>query len=214
MLGWFQALMPKEERFFDLFERHSQIALAGAKALRTLLDGGDKVPALCEEIHRLEQEADTVAAEVGQALRRSFITPFDRSDINGLIGDMDDAIDQMRQTVKAITLFEISSFEPGMVKTGDLIVEVARITSESMPLLRAISANAATLNAAGEKIALLEEESDQLYMQGLKDLYRRHKDNRPMDYIVGAEIYGHLEKVVDYFEDVAKQINGILLEHL
>jgi predicted phosphate transport protein (TIGR00153 family) len=214
MLGWFQALMTKEERFFDLFERHSQISLSGARALRALLDGGDKVPALCEEIHRLEEEADAVAAEVGLALRRSFITPFDRGDINGLISDMDDAIDQMRQTAKTIALFDVTSFEPGMVKTGDLIVEAARITSESMPLLRAINANAAKLSAAGEKIVLLEEESDQLYMQGLKDLYRRHKNDRPMDYIVGSEIYGHLEKVVDYFEDVAKQINGILLEHL
>ena len=101
-----------------------------------------------------------------------------------------------------------------MVKTGDLIVDAARIACESLPLLRAINANAAKLNAAGEKIVLIEEESDQLYIQGLKDLYRQHKDNHPMAYIVGSEIYGHLEKVVDYFEDVAKRINGILLEHL
>ena len=214
MLGWFQALMPKEERFFDLFERHSQISLSAAQALRALLDGGDMLTAHCDEIHRLEQEADAVAAEVGQALRRSFITPFDRGDIDGLINDMDDAVDQMRQTVKTIALFDVTSFEPGMVKTGDLIVEVARITSESMPLLRAINTHASALNTAAEKIALLEEESDQLYMRGLKDLYHRHKDDRPMDYIVGSEIYGHLEKVVDYFEDVAKRINGILLEHL
>jgi uncharacterized protein len=58
MLGWFRALMPKEERFFDLFTRHAQITLAGAQALRALLKGDDDVLRCCREITRLENEAD------------------------------------------------------------------------------------------------------------------------------------------------------------
>jgi predicted phosphate transport protein (TIGR00153 family) len=214
MLGWLQAMMPKEERFFDLFERHAAISLEAARVLRTLLDGGDRVPALCAEVSKKEDEADVVAREVLLALRRSFITPFDRGDIHALITDMDDAIDQMRQTVKAISLFDVASFDPNMVKIGDLIVESAETALEAMPWLRAINTNAAKLNAANEKIVRLEEESDQLYIQGLKELYQQHKDNQPMAYIVGSEIFGHLEKVVDCFEDLASRINGILLEHM
>ncbi len=214
MLGWLQALMPKEEKFFDLFERHAQISLECAKLLRTLLDGGERVPELCEAVIRHEDQADEVATEVQLALRRSFITPFDRGDIHGLINDLDDAIDQMRQTVKAISLFDVGDFDPGMKKIGDLIVETARISRETLPLLRAMNANAAQINASAEKIVALEEESDHLYMQGLKDLYRAHKESQPMAYIVGAEIYSHLEKVVDCFEDVADRMSGILLEHL
>lgn len=214
MLGWLQALMPKEEKFFDLFERHAAISLEAALVLRTLLEGGDSVPALCATVSEKENEADVVAREVLLALRRSFITPFDRGDIHALITDMDDAIDQMRQTVKAISLFDVASFEPNMVKIGDLIVESAQTAVEAMPLLRSINANAARLNAANEKIVLLEEESDQLYLLGLKELYRLHKNAQPMAYIVGSEIYGHLEKVVDCFEDLSSRINGILLEHM
>lgn len=124
MLGWFQALMPKEEKFFDLFERHAAITLAAAQSLRALLDGGDKVASQCEAVFQLEEDADVVAREVAQALRKTFITPFDRGDIQSLIDDMDDAIDQMRQTVKAIRLFDVVAFEPGMVKIGDLVVEI------------------------------------------------------------------------------------------
>jgi uncharacterized protein Yka (UPF0111/DUF47 family) len=80
--------------------------------------------------------------------------------------------------------------------------------------LRSLNANAARIHAANEKTVQLEEESDQLYLQGLKALYLQHKDDRPMDYIVGAEIFGHLEKIVDCFEDVASRIDGILLEHM
>jgi uncharacterized protein len=214
MLGWLQALMPKEEKFFDLFERHAAIALDSARALRLLLDGGDRVPELCAEVVRLEEVADEVSREVLLALRRSFITPFDRSDIHGLINDLDDAVDQMRQTVKAISLFDVLSFEPGMVQIGDLIVESAQVSLTSMPLLRSINVHAARLNAANEKMTRLEEASDHLYIHGLKLLYQKHKQEGPMDYIVGSEIFGHLEKVVDCFEGVANRISGIILEHM
>ncbi len=214
MLGWLQALMPKEDKFFDLFERHAQISFDCAKTLRAVLDGGDQVSRLCDEVTRYEQEADAVSAEVLVALRRSFITPFDRGDIHGLINDMDDAVDQMRQTVKNIFLFDVVTFDADMKRVGDLIVEAARISRETMPLLRAMNANAGQINEAVVKIIALEEESDHLYMHGLKELYRAHKDSRPMDYIVGSELFSHLEKVVDYFENVAHRMSGILLEHL
>jgi uncharacterized protein Yka (UPF0111/DUF47 family) len=83
-----------------------------------------------------------------------------------------------------------------------------------MPLLRAMNANAQKINLANEHIVRLEEESDVLYMKGLKELYQAHKEDRPMAYIVGKEVYSHLEKVVDCFENVANRMSGILLEHL
>jgi len=113
MLRWFQALMPREERFFDLFEAHARVLCEGARALRRLLqEGGDEAPERCAEIGRLEGEADEVTREVMLAVRRTFITPFDRADIRDLISSMDDAIDQMHKTAKAITLFEQRRFEP------------------------------------------------------------------------------------------------------
>ncbi len=214
MLGWFQALMPKEDRFFDLFERHAQILVEGAGALRDVLDGGANAPLNCVKVAQLENEADAVAREVLLAVRRTFITPFDRSDIRDLINDMDDAIDQMHQTTKAITLYEVTAFEPLMGQLGDLIVQAAQLTAQSAPLLRAINANASKLAVAGEEMSRLEELSDQLHDQGIKELYRQHRQLDPMAYIVGAEIYGHLEKVVDGFEDVANRIGAIVLEHI
>src|SRR5262249_24456428 len=104
MLGWFRALMPIEERFFDLFTRHARVTLAGAEALRALLKGGDNVPECCQEITRREHEADEITREVLTALRRTFITPLDRGDIKDLMTSMDDAIDQMNKTAKVIAL--------------------------------------------------------------------------------------------------------------
>lgn len=214
MLSWFQALMPKEARFFDLFEAHATTLQAGARALRQLLDGGDRVPDLCAEVARHEHEADQITRECMLAVRRTFITPFDRSDIVDLITAMDDAIDQMHKTAKAVTLFDQRQFHPDMVKLGDLIVEAADQTAEAVPLLRSMRANAGQLNRIAEEVTRLEDQSDRLYDEGMAALYRGPAKQDPMAYIVGAEIYDHLEKVVDRFEDVANRISGVLIEHL
>src|SRR5665213_323450 len=172
MLSLFQALMPKEGRFFDLFEAHSKTLCAGARSLRQLLDGGDRVPELCAEVARYENDADMITREAMLAVRRTFITPFDRSDIIDLISSMDDAIDQMHKTAKAITLFEQREFQPDMVRLGDIIVQTSQLTAEAVPLLRSLRENAARLNAIAEEVTTLEDQSDALYDAGIAALYK------------------------------------------
>ncbi len=211
MLGWFRALMPKEERFFELFTRHAQVTLAGAEALRSLLAGGD-VLQCCREITRRENEADEITREVLTALRRSFITPLDRGDIKDLIGSMDDAIDQMNQTAKVITLFELRSFEPPMQAMGEIIVRAARLSLDAVPLLGSLSTQSSRLHGLTEEMIRLEEQADQLHDQGRKELFQRQKD--PIGFVVGSELYDHLEMVVDRFEDVANEISAIVIENV
>lgn len=213
MLSWFQALMPREERFFDLFEKHAETLVAGSKGLRTLLEGGDNVFPCSQEIRRQEHEADAITRDTLLAVRRTFITPFDRSDIRDLITAMDDTIDQMHQTAKATLLYETREFDPQMRRMGDIIVQAADLTRAAIPLLRAMHQNAGKLNCFSEEISRIEEEADGIHDQGLKELFRAHRHSDPMAFVVGAEIYGHLEKVVDGFEDVANRVTGIVIEH-
>ena len=214
MLGWFQALMPKEERFFELFTRQSRLLVAGAEALRGLLQGGETVPHYCREIMDREADADEITREVLLAVRRTFITPFDRGDIKDLITSMDDAIDQMHQTAKAITLFEVRTFDPLMREMGGIIVQAANLTVEAVPLLRSIGKEAERLNTITEEMTRLEGRADELHYDGLKALFHAHATSHPMAYTIGSEIYGHLEKVVDRLEDVANEISGIVVENV
>ena len=96
MLGWFQALLPREDNFFRLFNAHAATLIKGAEALRKALDGGEETPRWCQRIVDHEHEADAVAREVLYAVRRSFITPFDRCDILGLTNSIVVSIDQMQ----------------------------------------------------------------------------------------------------------------------
>ena len=212
MLGWFRALMPKEERFFELFARHAQVTLTGAEALRGLLQGGDDVQRLCKEISARENEADEITREVLTALRRSFITPLDRGDIKDLITSMDDAIDQMNKTAKVITLFELNRFEEPMQEMGEIIVRAAKVSMEAVPLLGAIGKQAGRLNVLTEEIIRMEERADQLHDQGRKELYSNQTN--AFAFMIGTEVYDHLEKVVDRFEDVANEISAIVIENV
>ncbi len=104
-------------------------------ALRDLLEGGSGVADACARIVAHENKADNIAREVLLGVRRSFITPFDRGDIKELINQLDDAIDQMQKTAKAITLFEVTFFELHMRQMADIILRCAELTVEAVSLL-------------------------------------------------------------------------------
>ena len=115
-------------------------------------------------------------------------------------------------------LFEVHTFEPQMQQMSEIILQVARLVLEAMPLLSSIGDNAGRLNILTTKIITLEEEADDICNQGLKALYlaSRQEGNQgnAMKFIVGSELYEHLEKVVDRFEDVANEINSIVVDQL
>jgi len=214
VLRFFQALMPREEKFFTQFNAHARTLVDGAVALRDLLEGGAGVAEACRRIVAHENEADAIARDVLLGVRRTFITPFDRGDIKELINQLDDAIDQMQKTAKAITLFEVTDFELQMRQMADIILRCAELTVEAVGLLSSMQQNAPRINAIAEEITRLEEQADDLNDQGIKALYKKHRGGDTMGFIVGNEIYDHLEKVVDRFEDVANKISGIIIEQV
>jgi len=179
-----------------------------------MLNGGEETPACCQRINQFEHDADDITREVLTAVRRTFITPFDRGDIKNLITAMDDAIDQMQQTAKAVMLFEVRAFEPPMREMGGLLVECANLVGRALPLMQAIGQNVTMLTAITEELTKLEGRVDDLHEIGLKELFLKHRDGNAMDFIVGIEIYDHLEKVADRFDDVANEINSIVIEQI
>ena len=214
MLSLFRKLMPREDRFFDLFEQHSRTVVGAAEALQALLAGGPDIQKHCDRIVALENEADAITAEVLLAVRRSFITPFDRGDIKDLIQSMDDAIDMMHKMVKTIRLYEQTSFQPGMQEMGVTVVKAAHLIAEAIPLLDKVGVHADRLSAIAQEVTRVEGRSDELHDQGVKALFKEFGKTDPMAYIIGSEIYAELEKVVDRFEDVADEISGIVIENV
>jgi len=214
MLHLFRRLLPREERFFDMYTRHADAVLRGAVELRGMLDGGAAVQRHFPGVLAAEDDADAITREVVQAVRRTFVTPFDRGDIQALIGRMDDTVDQMKKTAKAIALFEMMEFDADFRRMGDAIVRSATLLREVVPLLARISTNAPQINTLCEQIRQVEGEADDVHDAGVTELFRRTRPEDTLRFIAAREVLDLLEKVVDRFDDAADEIETIVVEHV
>ena len=209
-----RAIMPRSDNFFDLFEAQAEKAQEAALTLRAILEGGEDIADKCARLSTQEEEADQISYEVMQSIRRSFITPFDRSDIKALSSVLDDAIDQMNKTGKVVMLYDVTSFQTNMRAMADRIILLSNIVADALPLMRNIGANSSRLHQMVGEISRIEEQSDQVNDTGLKELFKATPKDDALAFVIGAELYDHLEKVCDRFEDVAHVMSDIVIEHV
>jgi predicted phosphate transport protein (TIGR00153 family) len=213
MFAWFQRLLPKTGNFFELFEAHSATITAAAAALARLLNGGAEAQEHIREVIEREHDADNITREVLKTVRRTFLTPFDRSAITSLIGAMDDAVDEMQAAVNAIRIYEVKEFAPEMRDMAGLIVDAARLTAEAMPLLRDVARNGGRLHELTERLVRIEGHADDIHAEGHTRAFKEYGASDTLKFIVEREIYKHLERITDAFEDVANEIDGIVIDH-
>lgn len=212
-MRWLQAILPKEERFFALFAEHAAAVVAGARALSTALEGGPSLNQHLKTVMDCEHEGDRITREVLLAVRRSFITPFDRGDIKDLITAMDDAIDQMRKTMKTVVLFNVTAFEPEMRRMAECAVEGARVVEQVVPLLRSVGTHATEISRLAARMSEIEGETDDLHDEARRRLFQKGPAHA-LDFWVASEILDHLESVMDRMEDVAHEVHSIVIEHV
>ena len=160
-----------------------------------------------------EHDADEISRTVLQSVRKTFLTPFDRGAIAALIGSMDDTVDEMQATASAIELYEVETIPQEMKDMVAIIVDAARVTAEAIPLLRDLGRNAGRLHELTERLVRMESHADAIHAAGLKKALHEHGATNTLQFVVDREVYKHLERITDAFEDVADQIDGIVIEH-
>ena len=214
MFGWFQRLLPQSGDFFARFERHSAACVAAAEALSQLINGEGERDALIVAIRDREHEADDVIREVLGEVRQTFLTPFDRGAIIGLIGAMDDTIDEIQACASAIELYDFRTFEPEMQQMAAEILAAVKLIDHGLPLLRDITRNGKKLHDLTSRLVAAEGDVDHIHSAGLRSNFARATDTGDtVRFIVVREILKHLEKIADAFEDVANQIDGLAVDH-
>lgn len=213
MFGWIQRLVPKSGDFFALFEAHAATLVSAADALQQLAADGATTQELLDSIQRYEHEADDIIREVLREVRLTFLTPFDRGAITDLIAAMDDAIDEMLASARAIDLYGLRELRPEMKEIVGMIAEQAAVTSRAVPLLRKVSRNAGQLHELTRRLVEIEGDADDVHAAGLKRAFREFSDTDPMQFAVSREVFKNLERVTDAFEDVANEIDGIVIDH-
>jgi len=206
-------LMPRERQFFTLFNNHAALVVEGAKALVEMLAGyadSGRRDAFVTKIQSIEQAADEVTHQTVALMHNTFVTPFDRDQINKLIQRMDDILDLIQDTAESLTLYDVHVLTPEVSHLADLVHICCVRVQEAVTQLSSMDNGPAILKIC-QKIEVLETDADRVMQAAISRLFREEQDVRQL--IKLKAIYELLELTTDKCQDVALVIEGVVLEN-
>jgi uncharacterized protein len=202
--------LPRDDKFYDFFEKCAQQAVQGAVQLEQLLRNFNDVQVKAKQIKDIEHEGDLITHDTIENLNRTFITPFDREDIHDLITSLDDVLDYIEACAERLFLFKIEkTTEESILICGVLVKSVKQLEQAVSQLRRLKDADSILRHCA--EINRLENEGDYLNRAAVAKLFEPNSD--PLEVIKWKEIYETMEIVTDRCEDVANVIEGIVIEN-
>jgi predicted phosphate transport protein (TIGR00153 family) len=205
----FSRLMPREERFFDLFNEHGEEIVKGARELLDLMKNFDDLARRVYNIESIEKRADKITYSVIDLLHKTFITPIDRDDIHQLVTRMDDVLDLIEDTAQSFSMYDIRSVTPEAMRLAELCLACSEKVQSAVALLQKRD-GLGQVRAVCEEIDRLESEADHVFRAAMAKLFRDESDVRQV--IKLRAIYELMESVTDRCEDVANIIEGIVIE--
>jgi len=200
-------MIPKEEKFFDMFRETSKVTLKGAQQFRELIENYTDVDLKVQRISEIEKEADGHTHRMVEALNKSFITPIDREDIYKLNSILDDLIDYMEACAVRLQLFKIHETNAGMKRFASLIYQAVEDIVKAIETFPKMN----HLMQITRDIKTIETEGDTLSHKLIADLFENEKD--PIELIKLKEIYGRLESTLDRCQDLALLLESIALKN-
>lgn len=198
-----------DQDFFSAFSRHAAATVRAAGLLVELFEHPEREP-LSVQIEREEHEGDKIVHAVVHALRGTWITPFDRHDIQTLISRQDDMLDLIHASAKRVVLFEIPTAPDEALALARYILTAAEMVKQAVSLLNNLKQSEEILKLC-ETLNEIENDGDEVFRRTLAKLYK--KGNDPLEVMKWREIYENLETALDRGEDVANQIESIVLEY-
>ncbi len=209
----FGRIMPREGRFFELFDQHAEQIAAASKSLVDLMSQYSDPQARrkhIDAIDAIEKSADRYTYETVALLHKTFITPFDRETIHSLISQMDDICDLIQDVAESAMLYDLQRITPEAQQLADLNQACCERVKAAVNLLPSME-NAAEILKICQEIDQLESDSDRVMRSAMSKLFRDEADVRQL--IKLKAIYELLEAVSDKCEDVANTIEGVVLEN-
>lgn len=202
--------IPKEEKFFELFEEGAHNVVKAAQRLKELVDTWKNVEGRVSEITELEHEGDRITHQIMEQLHRTFVTPFDREDIALLAHSLDDVTDFIHAAADAMLIYKIDQPSQRAKELADIIVQAAAEVERALPQLRRRAHLKRVLERCVE-INRLENMADRVFRSAVGELFDDSTDIANV--IKWREIYEHMESATDRCEDVANVLEGVALKH-
>ncbi|HBN09046.1 MAG TPA: DUF47 domain-containing protein [Cyanobacteria bacterium UBA8530] len=203
-------LIPREESFFDLFDASSKVALTSARLLRDLVEDYRDVEARVKKIRDAEHEGDQITHQIMDKLNLTFVTPLDRDDIHSLAYCLDDISDSIELAADRMILYKIQKPTPITLSLIRVLVRCCEEVHTAVPLLRYPKRYHEILEH-GIEINRLENEGDALSRAALEKLFE--KPDNVLDIIRWKEVYEVIESAIDFTEDVADRLHGMVIKN-
>jgi uncharacterized protein len=200
-------LIPREVRFFDLFERQSEHIITASKLLHDLVHNFSDARAKAHAIKEVEHEGDQVTHEIVKRLNTTFITPIDREDIHDLATRLDDVLDYIEAAAERLVVYRIKEPTSACRAMAEVIVKIVHAMDLTIRCLRTMDPS---FHEHAVEVNRLENTADNLLRDSLAAMFEEQGD--PIEVIKWKEIYETMEVVTDRCEDVANVIEGIILK--
>ncbi|MBM4271609.1 MAG: DUF47 domain-containing protein [Deltaproteobacteria bacterium] len=203
-------LIPREEKFYDLFEELANKIEEGCKVFLEMVEKYEYSPPKIAKLKELEHEADVITHRTYEKMHKTFLTPLDREDIYDLVNKMDSILDMIEAAAARMILYKVK-------KPTKVIIDQARILQEAIQKVKFIvhalrdMKNAKMIIDACVEINTLENEGDIILRTAMTDLFEHEKD--AIELIKWKEIFERIEEAIDVCEDVSNTVEGIVLKH-
>lgn len=204
------SFMPRQDKFYGLFEASAQNLVKSASVLKELTDTWEDVGDKVSKITELEHDGDTITHDIMDSLNRSFITPFDREDIALLAHTLDDVLDFIQAAADAMFIYKVNPPGQWAKDLAGTIVQATMEVEKTVPHLRHRKKLEQILEGCVE-INRLENVADDIYRSAMAELFTNTEDI--IEIIKWREIYEHLESATDRCEDVANVLEGVAIKH-
>jgi uncharacterized protein len=206
----FGRLIPREGRFFELFNAHAEQIVLAARELAALMLDFTKLEQHSRAIDDAEHAADRITADAIRMLHKTFITPLDRDQIYGLVNAMDDICDLIQDTSQSLSLYDVRTITPEAARLADIALKCCERVKEVVAMLDDAKAGDAVIKTC-EEIDRLESDADRVMRAAISRLFREERDAREI--VKMKAIYELLESITDRCEDVGNLAEGIFLEN-
>ncbi len=202
-------LIPREDKFYRLFEQAAANVLRGAQLLSDLLSNFSDVATKVKMIQATEHEGDTITHEIFEQLNRTFVTPLDREDIAAIAHALDDVLDYVEASADAFQLYDIDEPTSAAIELGELILQATQQVQKGILAIRHRK-QAEQVRDAVVEINRIENLADQVYRGAMSTLFRQAD---PVRMIKWKQVYDYLEEATDLCEDVGDVLQGVLLKN-
>ena len=203
-------MIPKEEKFFDLFDELVNKIEEGGELFLDMVEHYEYSEPKIVKLKELEHEADVITHKTYEKMHKTFLTPIDREDIYALVNKMDSILDMIEASAARMSLYKVKV-------PAKEIIEQAKILDKSIKKVKHIvhamrnMKNAKMIIDSCVEINTLENEGDIVMRMTMTRLFEQEKD--PIELIKWKEIFERIEEAIDVCEDVANIVEGIVLKH-